>query len=106
MKYRTLGRTGIQVSPYCLGAMMFGAMGNPDHDDSVRIIHRARSKSESVNFHSRVHASTCAANASLSSMRPMSSRVSPVRSSTLAVAGTGPIPIVSGGTPATAARSR
>jgi aryl-alcohol dehydrogenase-like predicted oxidoreductase len=41
MKYRTLGRTGIQVSPYCLGAMMFGAMGNPDHDDSVRIIRRA-----------------------------------------------------------------
>jgi aryl-alcohol dehydrogenase-like predicted oxidoreductase len=41
MKYRTLGRTGIQVSPYALGAMMFGAMGNPDHDDSVRIIHRA-----------------------------------------------------------------
>ncbi|GLY86100.1 aldo/keto reductase [Actinoallomurus iriomotensis] len=41
MKYRTLGRTGIQVSPYCLGAMMFGAIGNPDHDDSVRIIHKA-----------------------------------------------------------------
>jgi aryl-alcohol dehydrogenase-like predicted oxidoreductase len=38
---RTLGRTGIKVSPYCLGAMMFGAMGNPDHDDSIRIIHRA-----------------------------------------------------------------
>lgn len=35
------GRTGIQVSPYALGAMMFGAMGNPDHDDSIRIIHRA-----------------------------------------------------------------
>jgi aryl-alcohol dehydrogenase (NADP+) len=41
MKYRTLGRTGIKVSPYCLGAMMFGAAGNPDHDDSVRIIHKA-----------------------------------------------------------------
>jgi aryl-alcohol dehydrogenase-like predicted oxidoreductase len=41
MKYRTLGRTGIEVSPYCLGAMMFGSMGNPDHDDSIRIIHRA-----------------------------------------------------------------
>ncbi|MER7276246.1 aldo/keto reductase [Dactylosporangium sp. NPDC000244] len=41
MRYRTLGRTGIQVSPYCLGAMMFGAIGNPDHEDSVRIIHRA-----------------------------------------------------------------
>jgi aryl-alcohol dehydrogenase-like predicted oxidoreductase len=41
MKYRTLGRTGIKVSPYCLGAMMFGAMGNPDHDESIRIIHKA-----------------------------------------------------------------
>ncbi|MET8439862.1 aldo/keto reductase [Streptomyces sp. NPDC004981] len=41
MKYRTLGRTGIKVSPYCLGAMMFGAMGNPDHEESVRIIHKA-----------------------------------------------------------------
>ncbi|SIM70524.1 aldo/keto reductase [Micromonospora cremea] len=41
MKYRNLGRTGINVSPYCLGAMMFGAMGNPDHDDSIRIIHKA-----------------------------------------------------------------
>ncbi|MFF3442524.1 aldo/keto reductase [Streptosporangium sp. NPDC002721] len=41
MHYRTLGRTGIQVSPYCLGAMMFGAIGNPDHDDSVAIIHKA-----------------------------------------------------------------
>src|SRR5476649_2163827 len=41
MQYRTLGRTGIKVSPYCLGAMMFGAGGNPDHDDSIRIIHKA-----------------------------------------------------------------
>ncbi len=42
MKYRTLGRTGIKVSPYCLGAMMFGAVGgNPDHDDAIRIIHKA-----------------------------------------------------------------
>ncbi len=41
MQYRTLGRTGIKVSPYCLGAMMFGAAGNPDHDESVRIIHKA-----------------------------------------------------------------
>ncbi len=41
MRMRTLGRTGIKVSPYCLGAMMFGAMGNPDHDDSIRIIHKA-----------------------------------------------------------------
>src|SRR5580658_5929971 len=41
MHYRTLGRTGIKVSPYALGAMMFGAGGNPDHDDSIRIIHKA-----------------------------------------------------------------
>ena len=41
MKYRALGQTGIEVSPYCLGAMMFGASGNPDHDDSIRIIHKA-----------------------------------------------------------------
>ncbi|MDI5964982.1 aldo/keto reductase [Streptomyces sp. SL13] len=41
MRYRTLGRTGIKVSPYALGAMMFGTIGNPDHDDSIRIIHKA-----------------------------------------------------------------
>jgi aryl-alcohol dehydrogenase-like predicted oxidoreductase len=38
---RNLGTTGMQVSPLCLGAMMFGAWGNPDHDESIRIIHRA-----------------------------------------------------------------
>jgi aryl-alcohol dehydrogenase-like predicted oxidoreductase len=38
---RTLGRTGVSVSPLCLGAMMFGGWGNEDHDDSIRIIHRA-----------------------------------------------------------------
>ncbi|WP_443171633.1 aldo/keto reductase [Nonomuraea sp. KM90] len=38
---RPLGRTGIQVSPYCLGTMLFGRVGNPDHDDCARIIHRA-----------------------------------------------------------------
>jgi aryl-alcohol dehydrogenase-like predicted oxidoreductase len=41
MELRTLGRSGVQVSVYCLGAMMFGAWGNPDHDDCVRVIHRA-----------------------------------------------------------------
>src|SRR4051812_19882412 len=41
MDYRTLGRTGTKVSPLCLGAMMFGAWGNEDHDESVRIIHAA-----------------------------------------------------------------
>ena len=41
MEYRNLGRTGVKVSPLCLGAMMFGAWGNPDHDDSICIIHAA-----------------------------------------------------------------
>src|SRR5829696_6882589 len=41
MEYRGLGRTGMQVSPLCLGAMMFGAWGEPDHATSARIIHRA-----------------------------------------------------------------
>ncbi|MEF2978864.1 aldo/keto reductase [Subtercola sp. YIM 133946] len=41
MHYRTLGRTGIKVSPYALGAMMFGTIGNDDHDDSIAIIHKA-----------------------------------------------------------------
>ena len=41
MEYRSLGRTGVQVSKLCLGTMMFGAWGNPDHDDAIRIIHRA-----------------------------------------------------------------
>jgi aryl-alcohol dehydrogenase-like predicted oxidoreductase len=41
MKLHTLGQTGIKVSPLCLGTMMFGEWGNPDHDDSIRIIHRA-----------------------------------------------------------------
>jgi aryl-alcohol dehydrogenase-like predicted oxidoreductase len=41
MEYRPLGRTGISVSQMCLGAMMFGAFGNSDHDDAAKIIHRA-----------------------------------------------------------------
>src|SRR5437764_3921517 len=41
MDYRTLARTGVKVSPLCLGAMMFGAWGETDHDESIRIIHRA-----------------------------------------------------------------
>ncbi|MCB8877920.1 aldo/keto reductase [Acidisoma silvae] len=41
MQYRTLGRTGIKVSPYCLGAMMFGSLANADHDDCIRIVHKA-----------------------------------------------------------------
>jgi len=41
MVQRTLARTGVHVSPLCLGAMMFGALGELDHDASIRIIHRA-----------------------------------------------------------------
>ena len=39
MEHRPLGRTGLQVTPLCLGAMMFGAWGNPDHDDAIAVIH-------------------------------------------------------------------
>ncbi|MFD8805960.1 aldo/keto reductase [Streptomyces sp. NPDC059597] len=48
MRYRVLGGTGIEVSTYCLGTMMFGAVGNPDHDDCVRIVHRALDRG--INF--------------------------------------------------------
>jgi aryl-alcohol dehydrogenase-like predicted oxidoreductase len=48
MRYRPLGGTGMEVSVHCLGAMMFGAIGNPDHDDSIRIIHAALDRG--INF--------------------------------------------------------
>jgi aryl-alcohol dehydrogenase-like predicted oxidoreductase len=38
LRYRTLGGTGIEVSVQCLGTMMFGAIGNPDHDDCARMV--------------------------------------------------------------------
>jgi aryl-alcohol dehydrogenase-like predicted oxidoreductase len=41
MQTRVLGRTGVHVSEYCLGAMMFGPWGNADHDDCIRMTHRA-----------------------------------------------------------------
>jgi aryl-alcohol dehydrogenase-like predicted oxidoreductase len=42
MQYRPLGRTGIKVSPYALGTLMFASsVGNPDHEDSIRVIHKA-----------------------------------------------------------------
>ena len=41
MEYRSLGRTGVSVSPLCLGAMMFGPWGNDDRADAIRVIHRA-----------------------------------------------------------------
>ena len=39
MDYRLLGRTGVRVSPLCLGTMMFG--GQTTEVDSIRIIHKA-----------------------------------------------------------------
>jgi aryl-alcohol dehydrogenase-like predicted oxidoreductase len=48
MRYRTLGGTGIEVSTHCLGAMMFGSVGNPDHEDCTRIIHAALD--QGINF--------------------------------------------------------
>ncbi len=41
MKYVSLGRTGIKVSRYCLGAMNFGMIGNVEHDDAIQMIHKA-----------------------------------------------------------------
>ena len=41
MENRFLGRTGMSVSPLCLGTMMFGKWGNDDHEDSVKVIHAA-----------------------------------------------------------------
>jgi aryl-alcohol dehydrogenase-like predicted oxidoreductase len=41
IEHRPLGRTGVSVSKLCLGTMMFGAWGNPDHAESIRIIHAA-----------------------------------------------------------------
>ncbi|MEU8528699.1 MULTISPECIES: aldo/keto reductase [Streptomyces] len=48
MRYRILGGTGIEVSTYCLGAMMFGSVGNPDHEACTRIVHAALD--QGVNF--------------------------------------------------------
>ena len=41
MERRVLGGTGISVSEIALGAMMFGAGGNPDHGESIRVIQAA-----------------------------------------------------------------
>src|SRR6478672_7982593 len=41
MEYRLLGRTGVKVSAFCLGTMMFGPWGNTDEDECVRIIRKA-----------------------------------------------------------------
>ncbi|MFB4317362.1 aldo/keto reductase [Actinomadura sp. 21ATH] len=41
MRYRKLAGTGVEVSTQCLGSMMFGRLGNPDHEECARIINRA-----------------------------------------------------------------
>jgi aryl-alcohol dehydrogenase-like predicted oxidoreductase len=41
MQYAPLGRTGMTVSRYALGTMMFGSVGNPDHDECIKIVHAA-----------------------------------------------------------------
>jgi aryl-alcohol dehydrogenase-like predicted oxidoreductase len=41
MDYVRLGSTGLRVSPLCLGCMMFGQWGNPDHQESIRVIQEA-----------------------------------------------------------------
>src|SRR5688500_2264204 len=46
MDYRLLGRTGVRVSPLCLGTMMFGAQTS--EADSIRIIHKALG--QGINF--------------------------------------------------------
>ena len=48
INYRTLGGTGIQVSAYCLGTMMFGADGNTDHGECIAIIHASLDRG--INF--------------------------------------------------------
>ncbi|QCX73974.1 General stress protein 69 [Streptomyces sp. YIM 121038] len=48
MRYHVLGGTGMEVSSYCLGTMMFGFVGNADHDDCARIVHTALD--EGINF--------------------------------------------------------
>jgi aryl-alcohol dehydrogenase-like predicted oxidoreductase len=41
MQYRTLGRTGIRVSPFALGAMMFSSFGTTDQDTVNGMVNRA-----------------------------------------------------------------
>jgi len=48
MRYRKLGTTGVEVSTQCLGTMMLGPMGNPDHDECVSIIQAALE--QGINF--------------------------------------------------------
>ena len=53
MEYRTLGTTGVRVSALCLGAMMFGAWGNTDEDECVRMIHARPRRGDQLHRHRR-----------------------------------------------------
>ena len=46
MEYRPLGKSGLKVSPLCLGAMMFG--GVTDEPTAARIVAKARD--QAINF--------------------------------------------------------
>ncbi len=48
MQYRNLGPAGVKISPLCLGTMMLGSWGNPNHAECVRIIHKALD--QGINF--------------------------------------------------------
>jgi len=48
MHYRTLGRTGIRVSPFALGAMMFSSFGNGDQNEVDQMV--ARALDAGINF--------------------------------------------------------
>ncbi len=67
IEHRKLGSTGISVSPLCLGAMMFGAWGNTDHDDSIA--HHPRARSTRASTSSTPPTSTRAASPRRSSAR-------------------------------------
>jgi aryl-alcohol dehydrogenase-like predicted oxidoreductase len=56
MDHRPLGRTGVKVSPLCLGAMMFGAWGNQDNEESIRIVGKAlKGRRDDVVLATKVH---------------------------------------------------
>ena len=53
MEHRQLAHTGVSVSKFCLGAMMFGAWGNPDHHDSIRYHPRGTRRRHQLHRHRR-----------------------------------------------------
>jgi hypothetical protein len=63
---RVLGTTGVRVSPLCLGAMMFGSWGNPDHEEPVRIIRRALDAGINAAVSEEIDGRAAAANAAVS----------------------------------------